>query len=347
MSEGAVLATPRLEGVRCPLCGAQESRRLVEGKDRLMGVPGAFAIAECGKCSFLFTNPRPLVEDLGLCYPPGYGPHRDVAERSGPRVLSGSGSRALASRLALAQSLGYRHLQPEGELPWSVKLRAKLRAGRLRKRIEPWRGEGRYLDAGCGSGGLLQKMQSLGWTVSGIEFTEEAAAKARAVTPALFVGDILDAPFPESSFDLVTCNHVLEHVPRPLETLAKLIRWLAPGGVLSLEVPNAGGLGPPLFGSCWFSYDLPRHLLHFTPRTLTQAVEQSGGKVISIHHVASPSTWRKSLEYQSRERTTAGRGAGLPGLLASRPLRGLLRLGAQSAAAMGRGEAIRALIQRA
>lgn len=45
-------------------------------------------------------------------------------------------------------------------------------------------------------------------------------------------------PFPAESFDLVTCNMVVEHLPNPRATLAEFDRVLGPGGVLLLHTPN-------------------------------------------------------------------------------------------------------------
>ena len=74
-------------------------------------------------------------------------------------------------------------------------------------------------------------MAAVGWSCAGIEQDPEAAARARQVTPAVFAGEPLDAPFPPASFDLVTAFHVLEHLPDPLGVLRRMLAWLAPGGL--------------------------------------------------------------------------------------------------------------------
>lgn len=45
-------------------------------------------------------------------------------------------------------------------------------------------------------------------------------------------------PFPENSFDLVTCQTVLIHVADPLQALAEMKRVLKPGGILVAVEPN-------------------------------------------------------------------------------------------------------------
>jgi SAM-dependent methyltransferase len=117
---------------------------------------------------------------------------------------------------------------------------------------------------------------ALGWQVAGVEVDEAAAAKARRFGGRVHAGDLLEAPFAPAEFDLITALHVLEHVPDPVAAVRRMLGWLAPGGLLVVEVPNAGGLGARLFGRAWSGLELPRHLSHFTPATLEQVVTRAG-----------------------------------------------------------------------
>ena len=49
--------------------------------------------------------------------------------------------------------------------------------------------------------------------------------------------DITAIPYPEASFDVVLCNHVLEHIPDDRQAMRELFRVLAPGGWAVLDVP--------------------------------------------------------------------------------------------------------------
>ncbi len=49
--------------------------------------------------------------------------------------------------------------------------------------------------------------------------------------------DIHQMPFVENRFDVVLCNHVLEHVQNDLQALAEIHRVLKPGGYAILQVP--------------------------------------------------------------------------------------------------------------
>ncbi|TVR80869.1 MAG: SAM-dependent methyltransferase [Chitinophagaceae bacterium] len=49
--------------------------------------------------------------------------------------------------------------------------------------------------------------------------------------------DITKLEFPDNSFDLIVCNHVLEHIPNDMIALSELYRVLKPNGIAMLQVP--------------------------------------------------------------------------------------------------------------
>ena len=67
-------------------------------------------------------------------------------------------------------------------------------------------GPGRCLDLGCGTGFHLPTLHELGWTVTGIDLSEDQLAIARERSgdiAELVQGDAADLPFEDASFDLV------------------------------------------------------------------------------------------------------------------------------------------------
>ena len=51
------------------------------------------------------------------------------------------------------------------------------------------------------------------------------------------IADISNLPFREDQYDLILCNHVLEHIPDDLKAMAELYRVLKKGGTLIAQVP--------------------------------------------------------------------------------------------------------------
>lgn len=49
--------------------------------------------------------------------------------------------------------------------------------------------------------------------------------------------DLTDLPYDSNYFDLIICNHVLEHIPDDLQAMSEMIRVLSPGGMAVLTVP--------------------------------------------------------------------------------------------------------------
>jgi SAM-dependent methyltransferase len=125
------------------------------------------------------------------------------------------------------------------------------------------------LDAGCGSGRTMQLLAAYG-TVSGIELSEPAAevARARGVGEVV-IGRLEELPWPEQSFDLITCLDVIEHTPDDRATLAELLRVCRPGGYLLVTVPA--------YPRLWSVHDEANHHYRRYSRTaLRSAALQAG-----------------------------------------------------------------------
>jgi SAM-dependent methyltransferase len=254
--------------------------------------------------------------------------------------FKGSAARIRAVRWALASGLGYARFRDDN-IGLFTRLRARTLLRRLRWSCPPWVGAGRYLDVGCGSGAGLGVARALGWQVTGIEVDESAAQKARRFTDVQLVGNVLEAPLAAARFDVITAFHVLEHVVDPIAVVRRMVDWLAPGGLLVVEVPNAGGLGAALFGRAWSGLELPRHLSQFTPETLERTVRTAGGRVVWCWHQAKPRYYLWSLSNFLRDRGSQR----LAEFVEWRPAYGVLKLFLELTLPLvslaGRGEVIR------
>jgi SAM-dependent methyltransferase len=130
----------------------------------------------------------------------------------------------------------------------------------------------RVLDAGCGSGRTLQELVHYG-EVSGIELNAEAAELARSRGHGeVQIGRLEDLPWPDASFDLITCLDVVEHVPDDVAALAELLRVCRPGGWLLVTVPA--------YQALWSLHDeANHHYRRYGRRSLRAAATTAGWHV--------------------------------------------------------------------
>ena len=143
---------------------------------------------------------------------------------------------------------------------------------------------GRIHDVGCGKGRFLGAAKAAGWDVLGVEFAPASAEAARRNFGVdVVVGDFLELRL-DGGFDVVTMWHVLEHLPNPAAALERAAELLRPSGRIVISVPNIDSLQARFGGEEWFHLDLPRHLYHFSPRSLSAIVERAGLRVARIGH---------------------------------------------------------------
>ena len=141
----------------------------------------------------------------------------------------------------------------------------------------------RLLDFGCGDGAFLAEMQLRGWDVAGLDTDEDSVERAIELRGlSVELGTLPHPRWNSPRFEAITMRQSLEHVHQPLETLTAARDLLTPGGVLMVSVPNFDSLAAGWFGPDWYGLDLPRHLSHFTPRTLHAMLTKAGFERIEI-----------------------------------------------------------------
>ncbi len=146
-------------------------------------------------------------------------------------------------------------------------------------------GRGKVLDIGCSSGQYLSYLKELGWDTYGVEMDADTALFAKQKLGLNVVtGDFNALPFEPSSFDAVALWHSLEHFANPSATMRKVHSLLKKDGTVIIGLPNAVSLEAELFGNYWWAWEVPRHLYHFSPSTVTRLLEKEGFSVTAIEY---------------------------------------------------------------
>jgi SAM-dependent methyltransferase len=118
----------------------------------------------------------------------------------------------------------------------------------LHRHVHTWlaaglrnRKDAEVLDAGCGTGGLILRLQQRepDWRFTGLDFSAlacELGAK-RCPRAKIHEGSITALPFADASFDALVSADVICQVDNPATALSEFFRCLRPGGTVVINVP--------------------------------------------------------------------------------------------------------------
>ncbi len=139
----------------------------------------------------------------------------------------------------------------------------------------------KLLDVGCGTGEFLLYCKNSNIKVVGVEPNPKANSKAKSKVDCQIYLDILDLNN-HLKFDVITLWHVLEHIPNLNEYISKLKSLLNENGVLIIAVPNYKSYDAKYYKQFWAAYDVPRHLWHFTKKSISLLFKKVDLNVIKI-----------------------------------------------------------------
>lgn len=140
-------------------------------------------------------------------------------------------------------------------------------------------GNQNLLDIGAGTGDFMLTAKNRHWDTIGVEPNTEAKNKAQQ--KGLTVVDSLEL-LPDTAYPIITLWHVLEHLPDLETQLSKIVNLLDPNGTLIIAVPNFKSYDAHYYKTHWAAYDTPRHLWHFSQRSISLLFEAHGLRVTAI-----------------------------------------------------------------
>ena len=197
----------------------------------------------------LVTIPKPTNEQLGKYYEDSaYLPHTDSNKSFFDKIYQFVKKHAINNKVTLINSL---------------KTESKT-----------------VLDIGIGTGDFLLACKKNGWSVTGIEPNKNARTIAQEkfeqtvdnTLSKIFYDSLksLQESHTENSpkFDVITMWHVLEHVPEVENYIKQLKSFLKPNGTLIIAVPNFKSYDAFYYGKFWAAFDVPRHLYHFSKKSI-------------------------------------------------------------------------------
>ncbi|MCD4680150.1 MAG: class I SAM-dependent methyltransferase [Bacteroidales bacterium] len=234
---------------KCIICENQSFTVFLNCKDHFL-TEESFSVLECGKCGFRITSPRPLEKNLGEYY------------KSEEYISHSNTNKGLFNSM-------YQFIR-------------KLTLNRKYKLISNYCNKGKILDIGCATGEFLNVFKKNNWSVFGIEPNEEARNYALN-NYNISVGKEEDLNnLSPKSFDVITMWHVLEHVAHLNKRITELKEILKKDGVLIVAVPNSNSLDAKIYKEYWAAYDVPRHLYHFTQKSISELFNKHDFELLAI-----------------------------------------------------------------
>ena len=229
----------------CPVCASSAISHQLTAEDYTVSHQ-TFEIWQCAGCSLRFTQGVPDAASVGNYYQSAnYISHTDTSEGIVNKLYHFVRKTTLKrKRRLVAQTTGVQ--------------------------------KGSVLDIGAGTGAFAQTMLQAGWAVTGLEPDTLARQRALALhglhlqdTSSLF-------RLPAQGFDAITMWHVLEHVHELQAYIEQIKILLKEKGRALIAVPNYTCYDAQLYGRYWAAYDVPRHLYHFSPKSLETLVRRHG-----------------------------------------------------------------------
>ena len=260
----------------CRICGNNESETF-RAKEMVLGTRKVFDYSRCLSCSTIQIADIP--SDLATYYPHNYYSLQPIDDA----LQHGS----LKSKLLVKRDMDILGVK-------------KSLLGSLMKRAKPASFDSMYLayafvyeqlqkrknikihDAGCGNGFFLKYFHDLGF--SGLSGSDPFLDTDLAYGDYKIANRELNRV--DGTFDVITLNHVIEHVTDPSDYLKTIFEKLNAGGECLVRTPMSTSIGFEKYRENWVGLEPPRHLHIFDATWFRKMCESIGFSCYAVKYDA-------------------------------------------------------------
>lgn len=266
----STILPPSSVSTPCPVCNSEKtllSRADVIDFEYSVELHQEYCEYRCTACDSEFLFPRPSEEQIRSFYPLNYHAYHDD---------HGVIARVLVSLRSGMRARYYQALTCRTRIP-------------------------RIFDVGAGDCRHFDALKRHGqFDFVGVEIKPEIADKARKRGYDIETGTLesMDISRFVGTCDVVSMNHVIEHVSDPSVMAIRAFELLKPGGVAVGQLPSNSCWEARIFGRYWAGYHFPRHLQCFSRMGLKSLLERAGFvdvKVTSAPHLQSALSLQNAL----------------------------------------------------
>ena len=251
---------------KCIICNSNNIRKFLKAKDYIYGIPGEFILLECLNCGLIFTYPRPSKEEIEKWYQRAdYIPHQ---------IQNNVNNKLSKLKLFIKKNKNVVIIKKilDTKAIWVPDLPKGAN----------------ILELGCATGDFLLSLKDKGWNLYGVEVGKKVAQYAREKSGLnIYCGYLENLKLPSNMFDAIFAWHVIEHLPKPLITLSEIHRILKPEGYFIFSVPNIRSWEFKLFKQYWYDLQVPLHLSHFSPSSISYILDKPGFSIDKIFYQAN------------------------------------------------------------
>lgn len=240
----------------CNICGS--GTNTIEVQEQMLGMKEKFVYNQCTNCGHTHINAIPV--DMAKYYDSKEYYSFSNKNSFTKDNFSNIGIKGKLKKLFLFFGLKKSPL-------YSAALKAFFSIRNVKKEMN-------ILDYGCGAGQFVKELTEIGFTnARGYDLF---LSQNISIDGEIYLSNDLSL-LKNSSWDIITLNHVFEHVYDPIQTLKEINQLMPAGGRLLLRFPVIDSYSFEKYKENWVQFDAPRHINLFTRKSIQMAVQRAGG----------------------------------------------------------------------